>query len=584
MSIKAPRGLFWVALMVVIVGALLLSVGVSSPTEAQTATDLPAPNPNLITVRATFLHADADDATSQPRVVDLSAAGYKPGDTLRITYDVPPPGFSYYGCQGPFVGADGVRLLGVFSSSSELLPPSARERVPGAIDAGQDVYVGPTYPNNELVDIPQDFQVTPPSGFLIEIPPSATHLFLGLADAYYRDNCGAGGNFGTGATFDIQRAPDTTAPAIDAHADVTEEAAGPDGATVNYTKPAAYDAVDGSVDVTCTPDSGSQFELDETTVTCTAQDAAGNQATPTTFTVKVQDTTAPSLTVPSDTIVVQATGPDGATVNFANDVSASDAVDSEPSIDCTPASGTTFALETTTVSCTAKDTSGNQSGPKTFDVKVQDTTAPVISGMPSDITEEATSSAGTVVNYTKPVANDAVDPSPVVTCSPAPGSTFPVGSTTVSCTAKDATGNESAPETFKVNVVEENVAYEWSGFLQPINTPTNMAPSPYTQSIFRIGSTVPVKFKLTGASAGITDGTFYLKYIRTGNGDGVGEVETVATATGSTGTQFRYDAAADQYVFNWSTKGITQAGNYEVRVYTDSNFTNLLGSQSIELK
>jgi hypothetical protein len=217
-------------------------------------------------------------------------------------------------------------------------------------------------------------------------------------------------------------------------------------------------------------------------------------------------------------------------------------------------------------------------------VKVQDTTAPVISGMPSDITEEATSSAGTVVNYTKPVANDAVDPSPVVTCSPAPGSTFPVGSTTASCTAKDATGNESAPETFKVNVVEENVAYEWSGFLQPINTPTNMAPSPYTQSIFRIGSTVPVKFKLTGASAGITDGTFYLKYIRTGNGDGVGEVETVATATGSTGTQFRYDAAADQYVFNWSTKGITQAGNYEVRVYTDSNFTNLLGSQSIELK
>jgi hypothetical protein len=83
------------------------------------------------------------------------------------------------------------------------------------------------------------------------------------------------------------------------------------------------------------------------------------------------------------------------------------------------------------------------------------------------------------------------------------------------------------------------------------------------QSVFKIGSTGPVKFKLTGDSAWITDGNFYLKYIRTGNGDGLGEVETVATSTGSTGTQFRYDATAGQYIFNWSTKSISasQAGN-----------------------
>ena len=130
-----------------------------------------------------------------------------------------------------------------------------------------------------------------------------------------------------------------------------------------------------------------------------------------------------------------------------------------------------------------------------------------------------------------------------------------------------------------------NVSVSWSGFLQPINTPTNM-PTNYKQSVFKIGSTVPVKFQLTGASAGITDGNFYLKYIRTGNGDGAGESEVVATATGNTGTQFRYDATAGQYIFNWNTKTISagQAGNYEVRVYTDPAFTNLLGSQSVELK
>ena len=745
MSIKARRGFFLVTIMVVVVGALLLSVGISSPTEAQTAT-APAPISGQVAVKATFLHADADDAPAPPTVVNLSAAGYKPGDTLKISYRVPPPGFSYYGCQGPFVGAEGVRLLGVFSSSSQLLEPSAPARVPGAIDAGEDAYVGPTYLRNAPVDIPQDFQVTPPSGFLIKIPLSATHLFLGIPDPYHGDNCGSGPTFdietvqdttapvisgmpsdktveATGAggaqvswtaptatdtvdgnvnvncasasdlrsggifplgtttvtcsatdragnpasdsftvtvedttapaltvpsspvvveatgpegavvnfandvsasdkvdpnpsvgctpdsgstfslgpktvsckakdasgnesdpkSFDV-KVQDTTAPAIASHDDITEEATGPDGATVDYTSPGTTDAVDGPGTANCSPASGTKFALGDTTVECTATDKAGNKATPTTFTVTVEDTTAPSLTVPSSPVVVEATDASGATVNFANDVSASDAVDSDPSIDCTPASGTTFALETTQVSCTVKDATGNESDKKTFDVKVQDTTAPVISGMPSDVTEEATSSAGTLVNYTKPVANDAVDPSPVVTCSPAPGSTFPVGSTIVSCTAKDATGNQSDPETFKVNVVEENVAYEWSGFLQPINTPTNMALSPYTQSIFKIGSTVPVKFKLTGASAGITDGNFYLKYIRTGNGDGQGETEVVATATGSTGTQFRYDATAGQYIFNWSTKGITQAGNYEVRVYTDAAFTNLLGSQSIELK
>ena len=456
--------------------------------------------------------------------------------------------------------------------------------------------------------------------------------------------------------FEKEKPRDTEAPRLDLPDGITQEATSKDGAKVTYTA-TATDQDPVNPEVTCSPASGSTFSLGETTVNCSAQDAAGNPASGS-FKVTVRDTTAPSLTVPSDTIVVEATGSNGAAVDFANDVSASDAVDQNPSIDCTPASGSTFELGSTTVSCTAKDATGNESDEKTFDVKVQDTIAPAIDAH-ADVTEEATgpdgatvdytkpaandvvngsvdvnctpdsgstfelgttavtcsatdaagnssqssfkvtvedttaptldahddvsatatSPAGAVVDYTKPAANDAADPSPVVTCSPVPGSTFPVGSTTVSCTAKDATGNESAAETFEVNVVKENVAYEWSGFLQPINVSG-------TQSVFKIGSTVPVKFKLTGDSAGITDGNFYLKYIRTGNGDGQGETEVVATAAGSTGTQFRYDATAGQYIFNWSTKSISasQAGNYELRVYTDSAFTNLLGSVSIELK
>jgi hypothetical protein len=271
MSIKARRGVLLVALMVV-VSALVLSIGVSSPTEAQTASvPSPAPISGNVSVKATFLHAGAGDAPDPPRVVDLSAARYKPGDALMISYKVAPTGFSYFGCQGPFERTEDVRLLGVFSSSSELLPSSERDRVPGAIDAGEDISVEATWPNNEPVDIPQDFRVTPPSVFIIKIPPSATHLFLGIADSYYIDNCG------TGADFVIETAPDTAPPVLSLPADITEEATGPDGAEVTYNA-TATDVVDGSANVTCTPPSGSTFSLGETTVNCSARDAAGNEA------------------------------------------------------------------------------------------------------------------------------------------------------------------------------------------------------------------------------------------------------------------------------------------------------------------
>jgi HYR domain-containing protein len=54
------------------------------------------------------------------------------------------------------------------------------------------------------------------------------------------------------------------------------------------------------------------------------------------------------------------------------------------------------------------------------------------------------------VTYT-PSASDNLDPSPDLTCSPASGSVFPIGTTIVSCTATDDAGN-SASDTFKITV------------------------------------------------------------------------------------------------------------------------------------
>src|SRR5262249_28725869 len=91
---------------------------------------------------------------------------------------------------------------------------------------------------------------------------------------------------------------DVTAPTIDEVTDITVDATSPSGAVVTYTSPATHDDVDGDGIATCTPASGSTFEIGTTTVTCTAQDAAGNVAEPEMFTVEVvgpADVTAPTI-------------------------------------------------------------------------------------------------------------------------------------------------------------------------------------------------------------------------------------------------------------------------------------------------
>ena len=61
--------------------------------------------------------------------------------------------------------------------------------------------------------------------------------------------------------------------------------------------------------------------------------------------------------------------------------------------------------------------------------------------MPADQILTTGDPGGTNLTYTAPTATDAADPSPTVGCAPASGSHVDVGTTTVTCTAQDATGN-----------------------------------------------------------------------------------------------------------------------------------------------
>ena len=355
----------------------------------------------------------------------------------------------------------------------------------------------------------------------------------------------AAGNKGIGS-FTVEVA-DTTAPEVRAPANLVVGNTSSTGAdNVVYTGARADDVVSGSVPATCTPASGSTFALGITTVTCTAEDAAGNAGSAT-FTIEVQDRTKPTVSVPAD-ILAEATRSTGATVSYIG-VTATDDVDGPLSATCNKASGTEFPIGTTTVTCSATDKAGNH-GDNTFTVKVQDTLAPnlTVSGAK---TATATSANGAVVTYAAPTANDIVDGSVAASCDKASGSTFALGTTAVVCTAKDAAGN-TGTETFTVTVTAA-----WSNVLQPVNADGS--------SIFKLGSTVPVKFQLTGASAGIRDLPARLYLQRVGAG-GTGTVlEAISTSSATTGNLFRYDATSNQYIFNLGTKTLS-AGTYKLRV------------------
>jgi hypothetical protein len=275
--------------------------------------------------------------------------------------------------------------------------------------------------------------------------PAAGSLFaLGITTV----NCtayDAASNSAT-STFTVT-VVDTTAPSIAAAGNVTADATGAAGGVAAYAAPAATDLVDGAVAVSCVPASGSLFAPGATTVTCTASDSRGNAAS-SSFTVTINDVTPPSI-APHGPETAEAAGASGAIVTFTAPL-ATDSVDGSVSVSCAPASGSTFAIGTTTVTCTAADAAGNGAS-SSFGVTVADTIAPVIAAH-ADITVNATSASGAVVNYIQPATTDAVDGNGTAVCTPA-GGAFPIGATLVSCTASDARGNAAASTSFTVTVV-----------------------------------------------------------------------------------------------------------------------------------
>jgi parallel beta-helix repeat protein len=116
-------------------------------------------------------------------------------------------------------------------------------------------------------------------------------------------------------------------------------------------------------------------------------------------------------------------------------------------VTCTPSSGSVFLMGTTNVICKADN---GVYASFSVTVKQPDTTPPVVTP-PQNQVITATNSQGAIVNYPVPTVTDNIGVTSGPTCTPTSGSTFPVGSTTVTCIAADAAGNVGTA-TFMVTV------------------------------------------------------------------------------------------------------------------------------------
>jgi len=113
------------------------------------------------------------------------------------------------------------------------------------------------------------------------------------------------------------------------------------------------------------------------------------------------------------------------------------------------------------------------------------------------------------------------------------------------------------------------LTYLWDGFLQPINDTAHQ--SSLSASVFKTGSTVPVKFQIKRADGTVVQGTLAALWMPPQQlgpmSASIGE--SMYSDAASTGDSYKWDGTSEQYVYNWSTKGLTAGYWYRIFAQLD---------------
>lgn len=225
----------------------------------------------------------------------------------------------------------------------------------------------------------------------------------------------------------------------------------------DYTSLASVtdNCVTSTITVTQNPTAGTVI-TGTTTITLTATDQDGNAAT-CTFDVILADGTPPTITsgCPTNQNVNADASCGFSLTDFTGSITVTDNCNTSASVVITqsPVAGTVLPLGTTTVTLTATDLTGNATS-CTFDVTVTDVTPPTIT-CPANIT-----SCDPVVTYIAPIGTDNCSGSVTAQTDVtglSSGSTFPIGTTTLTYTVTDGAGLTTSCS-FDVTVVDITVS------------------------------------------------------------------------------------------------------------------------------
>ena len=314
-------------------------------------------------------------------------------------------------------------------------------------------------------------------------------------------------------------------------------------ATIHFT---AVDNSGGSgVDPnTITPDQTISTETAGTVVNGSAADYAGNVGTDS-VTVKL-DKTAPTISGAATTSPNASGWYNGpVTVHFtcADQGAVQSGIATCPADVVLSTDGTNQSA-----SGTATDNAGNTASATVSGINI-DTTGPVITlngianGAPYILGAVPTASC-TATDGGSGLAGNCI-----VTVSG--GLPNGVGTFSFTATATDLAGN-TATQTGSYSVkynVQDGVAF----FLQPINDTAHQQNQ--TTSIFRGGSTVPVKFQLKKADGTIVQANSLPQWLTPAKGSATTAPvdETAYSDPASSGSTYRWDSTAQQYIYNWGS-------------------------------
>jgi Domain of unknown function (DUF5011)/HYR domain len=229
------------------------------------------------------------------------------------------------------------------------------------------------------------------------------------------------------------------------------EATSPAGAVVEYVNPAATDSNGAPAQVTCASStglhSGSTFPIGSTAIDCVAINSVGVSTMPVNlFNINVADTTPPLITIAGAAILTVEAGAAFVDPGASAADLVSGAVAVSASNNVLPLVPGTYA-----VTYTATDLSGNTST-LLRTVIVRDTTAPVVTTNGPIAPVQGNTLGGAVISFTAS-ASDVVSGPLTASCAPASGSLFPVGTTTVLCSATDLAGL-TGTKSFSITVID----------------------------------------------------------------------------------------------------------------------------------